>query len=237
MGHWQDLPELSLFAPTTRERLLDIFQRHPLKFAPGAGWAYSSPAYALLAHIVEQVSGEPYASYLQRRIFQPVGMTSTGAGNQPPHPDRQALGYVGADRAPSGELDTVRIGAGDIWATTGDLARWDAALAAPGWLNAASLQAMFTPHAATPEDFVGAPGMAYGYGWVIGTLQGRRLRFHSGDTAGYRSINLQLPDDDTLIILLSNDEIDAERSNLFELSLPLVAAALHDAGSTPSQDA
>jgi len=237
IGHWQDLPELSLFEPTAREQLLDIVQHHPLKFSPGARWAYSSPAYALLAHIVEEVSGEPYASFLQRRIFQPLRMASTGAGKQAPRPDRQALGYVGAERSPSVELDTVLIGAGDIWATAGDLARWDAALAAPGLLNAASLRAMFTSHAATPQGFVGAPAMAYGYGWVIGELQGHRLRFHTGDNAGFRSINLQLPDDKAVIIVLSNDEIDDEHSGLFDLSRPLVAAVLGEADSAPSQDA
>jgi CubicO group peptidase (beta-lactamase class C family) len=237
IGHWQDLPEVNLFAPTTRERLLDSIRRHPLKFAPGAWWAYSSPAYALLAHIVEEVTGEPYASFLQRRLFQPLGMASAGAGNQPPHPDRQALGYAGADRSPSVELDTVLLGAGDIWATTGDLARWDAALVAPGLLSVASLLAMFSPHVATPEGFVGAPAMAYGYGWVIGELDGRRLRFHTGDNAGFRAINLCLPDDDTIIILLSNDEIDDEHPGLFALSRPLVAAMLGDADSASPQDA
>jgi CubicO group peptidase (beta-lactamase class C family) len=237
IGHWQDLPEVNLFEPTTRERLLDIVRRHPLKFAPGAGWAYSSPAYALLAHIIEDVAGEPYASFLQRRLFQPLGMAGAGAGNHSPYPDRQALGYAGADRSPSVELDTVLIGAGDIWATTGDLARWNAALATPGLLNAAALQAMFTPHTATPEGFVGAPAMAYGYGWVIGELHGRRLRFHTGDNAGFRSINLRLPDDEAVIILLSNDEIDDKHSGLFALSRPLVAAVLGDADSESSQDA
>src|SRR5690242_19113079 len=61
IGHWQDFPMLKLDQPIARDELLAIFQRRPLLFSSG-GWAYSSPGYVLLAHVVEQVTGEPYAS-------------------------------------------------------------------------------------------------------------------------------------------------------------------------------
>ena len=59
IGHWEDFPQLSLYDPIARADLLAIFQRVPLKFAPGTAWAYSSPGYVLLAHIVERIAGEP----------------------------------------------------------------------------------------------------------------------------------------------------------------------------------
>src|SRR5579884_184421 len=63
--HWETVfPDFrGLYEPIERERLIRIFQSEPLKFPPGSGWAYSSPGYVLLGHIVEQVSGEPYASF------------------------------------------------------------------------------------------------------------------------------------------------------------------------------
>jgi len=166
VGHWEDFPDLSLFAPNTWDNLLHIFQQLPLKFQPGQGWSYSSPGYVLLAHIVEQVSSKPYAAFLQEEIFQPLGMNSTGTGNLSPRPEQQALGYAGADQepTPSFELKVVGKGAGDVWSTTHDLARWNIAIAAPGLLHAASLQAMFAPHAPIPSDVAGVPGLHYGYG-------------------------------------------------------------------------
>jgi CubicO group peptidase (beta-lactamase class C family) len=149
IGTWDDLPELRMFEPMCWEHLLRTFQQHPLKFPPGQGWAYSSPAFVLLAHIVEHVSAQPYATFLQRRVFQPLGMAHTGAGNSAA---QQAQGYAGEEPAASFELDTVGKGAGDIWSTTGDMARWDAALATPGLLSADSLRAMFAPHAAVPRQ-------------------------------------------------------------------------------------
>jgi CubicO group peptidase (beta-lactamase class C family) len=208
IGHWRDYPELSRVEPTSRENLLPIFQSRPLKFSPGAGWSYSSPAYVLLAYIVEQVSGDPFATFLERSIFQPLGLTSTCAGNRLPDAGRRAVGYAESGPEPSFELDTVGIGAGDIWSTSGDLARWDAALAAPGLLCAASLQAMFAPHAPTPASYTCIPGTSYGYGWFVANIAGQRVRFHPGDNAGYSALNICLPDRDAIIILLCNDELD-----------------------------
>jgi CubicO group peptidase (beta-lactamase class C family) len=151
IGHWPDFPELSLFEPNTPERVVETFRHGALKFPPGTDWSYSSPAYVLLAHIVERVSGERYADFLRQTIFDPLGMTSTGAGNRAPDPSRQAAGYEGAEPVPSFELDVVGMGAGDIWSTVEDLALWDRAMSAPGLLTEQSLQAMFTAHATTTD--------------------------------------------------------------------------------------
>jgi CubicO group peptidase (beta-lactamase class C family) len=230
IGHWQDLPELDLFKPLSWEHLLGLFQQLPLKFTPGHNWAYSSPAYVLLAHIVEQVAGEPYAHFLQQRIFQPLGMASTGAGNRAPRLEQQAQGYAGEAGeeapAPSFELDTVGMGAGDIWATTRDLVRWNAALAAPGLLSAKSLEMMFAPHAMVPDEVVRdaafeLSSVQYGYGWFIGEVQGHRLWFHPGENAGFHAIALQAPDDGMIVIVLLNEE-----TNPFEIGLYLVRQVL-----------
>jgi CubicO group peptidase (beta-lactamase class C family) len=170
----------------------------------------------LLAHIVEQASGQPYAAFLRQRIFHPLDMASAGAGNQAPRPEQQALGYAGEELTPSFDLETVGRGAGDIWATTGDLARWDAALTTPGPLSAASLDAMFAPQATVPDGFARLADLRYGYGWFLGEAEGHRLRFHDGGNDGFSSFNLQMPDANAIIILLSNQE-----ANLQEISFHL----------------
>ena len=237
IGHWSNLPELNLFEPKPWENLLSIFQRHPLKFAPGQGWAYSGPGYVLLAHIVEQVSGQPYAQFLHQRIFHPLGMSSTGAGNQAPRPDQQAVGYTGETLVPSFELETVDIGAGDMWSTSRDLALWDAALATPALLSAASLQAMFAPHAAVADDFAakvfdGIPGIQYGYGWFIAEVEGCHLRIHPGDQPGFIAVNATLPTEDAVIIVLSNDQ----QNNVGEITFRLLGALLGAPDSVISRD-
>ena len=49
----------------------------PLLHQPGAAWRYGY-SYQVLAHLVEVVSGMPFAGFLQQRIFDPLGMVDTG---------------------------------------------------------------------------------------------------------------------------------------------------------------
>jgi CubicO group peptidase (beta-lactamase class C family) len=235
IGHWRDFPALNLKAPITREALLRTFYQGPLLFAPGEGWAYSSPGYALLAHVVERATGEPYAAFLRRVILDPLQMSSTGAGNQAPQPERQASGYAGAELEPSFDLATVGMGAGDAWSTTRDLAPWNATLAMPGaLLSEATLRMMFTPYATMPDDWAPLPDVHYGYGWIIGAMQGRPIRFHPGDNAGFNALNVYAPDCNASVILLSNDEGGANDSrDLGEIGLRLVTELLE---SVPDSD-
>jgi len=222
IGHWKDFPTLSLFEPIPRAEILRTFQRAPLLFAPGTRWAYSSPGYVLLAHLVEQTVGEPLVTFLTRAVFAPLGMASTGVGTVAPRPEQAAIGYSAGQPAPIFDLDSLGIGTGDIWSTTGDMARWDAALTAPGLLGADALRAMFTPQADTADTLPSGEAIRYGYGWFLAEAQGHRLAFHPGDNAGYHAFNACLPDDEATVIVLTNDEeIDTDA-----LGLRLVHEAL-----------
>lgn len=222
IGHWQDFPDLSLFEPNTREGVSKTFREAALKFPPGTDWSYSSPAYVLLAHIVERVSGQQYADFLRQNIFEPLGMASTGAGNRAPDPFRQAVGYEGGKPVPSFELDVVGMGAGDVWSTVGDMARWDRAVRAPGLFRPTTLEAMVTPYAVTNQPLPDGSQTQYGYGWSLGELAGHRLTFHTGGNLGFRSVNARFDDGDALLIVLSNDN----ESDLQGLTMQLAAGLL-----------
>lgn len=207
IGHWRDFPQLSLYQPMARANLLAIFQQIPLKFTPGAAWAYSSPGYVLLAHIMERLTGEPYAQFIQRRVLDPLSMTRSSVGTRSAHPAQQAVGYARKRELPSFELDTVSIGAGDVWATAGDLGRWNQALLTPErLLTAASLASMFTAHASVPDAYSEMHGVSYGYGWFLAEIGGQRVCFHPGDNSGFGALNMLVPAQALTIILLANDE-------------------------------
>ena len=119
-----------------------------------------------------------------------------------------ARGYHAGEPVPSFALATIGIGAGDIWCTAADLLRWDEAIARSELLPAGLREAMLTPHtltgsAATQEgwSFTG-----YGYGWQIGTADGRRAYFHTGDNSGYLAFNAWLPDEQITLAVLANDQ-------------------------------
>ena len=226
LGHWRDFPQLSLYHPMARADLLAIFQQAPLKFAPGTAWAYSSPGYVLLAHLLEHIAGEPYAQFIQRRILDPLSMTRSSVGTHSSRPERQAVGYAGKTERPSFELDTVSIGAGDVWATAGDLGRWDQALLMPDrLLTAGSLALMFTSHASVPDAYSEMHDVWYGYGWFMAEIGGHYVCCHPGDNSGFGALNLLVPAEALTIILLANDE----ELDLWDLGQALLAQALEEA--------
>ena len=95
-----------------------------------------------------------------------------------------------------------------------------------GLLGADALHAMFTPHAGTAETLSNGETVHYGYGWFLAARHGHRLVFHQGDNAGFHAFNACLPDDETTVIVLTNDEeIDTDA-----LGLRLVDEGLRDGG-------
>jgi CubicO group peptidase (beta-lactamase class C family) len=205
--HWLQLPDLDLTAPIAADEELRVFADAPLLGPPGERFSYSSPGYVLLAWIVERAAGQSYASFLGREVFGPLGMDATFAGNGGGRPGL-AAGHRAGQRVPSFELDTVGMGAGDVWSTVGDLARWDRALASGQFLADASRQAMLTVRApiADPGDgLVRTEG--YGYGWFIGRASGgRRLIYHTGKNDGFVAVNAWFPEDDVRLVVFSNEE-------------------------------
>ncbi len=203
LNHWPDhRAELDLCAWIEPAAAIREFQRLPLRFAPGTNWYYSSPGYVLLAHIVEATAGSPYRTYLEQAIFTPVGLADTFAGMPAADAVRLAEPYSDGAATPSFELDSIGMGAGDVWSTTHDLVRWDRTLAAGEFLSARSRELTFAPHARTVDRLADH----YGYGWQLGTINGHRVRFHQGGNAGFCTFNAWFPDLDACIVVLSNDD-------------------------------
>jgi CubicO group peptidase (beta-lactamase class C family) len=109
------------------EDYVDLYGTRAPEFAPGSRVAYSNYGFILLGRIVEQVSGLGYDEYIQRNIFTPAGMASTG--NRPesellPH---RAVSYMGSGAKLKSAEDTLPLNgtaAGGGYATVGDFNRF-----------------------------------------------------------------------------------------------------------------
>jgi|SRR6185369_15100653 len=180
----------------------------PLDFAPGTKSNYSNSGYVLLAAIIEKVSGQPYPLYLRRNIFDPLKMSSTGDLSEAGVTDRLATGYDPG--FPPARLQRPvtfdpgwLLGCGSIYSTTGDLLRWAEAVRHKTLIH---------------DDRFPAT-----YGWGLRQVFNRRLLEQNGRLPlGYTSFVGLYPDDDLVVITLSNLQVDlAER-----IGHDLAAAAL-----------
>jgi CubicO group peptidase (beta-lactamase class C family) len=225
--HWAGLPGLDLTRPIAPDEELRFFADTPLLSAPGQRFSYSSPGYVLLAWIVERAADQPYASFLAREIFEPLAMGASFAGNGDGEPDLAAGHRAGTRVARSFELDTVGLGAGDVWSTVGDIARWDRAVGSGRILAESSRRAMFSVQAPidASDGLIRTDG--YGYGCFIGRASGdRRVIYHTGDNAGFVAVNVWFPDDDVRLVAVSNEET----TDLMGIIRPAMATAFPRSG-------
>ena len=183
-------------------RLLEAQDR--LSFAPGSGYRYSNSGYALLALVAAKASGMDYATLLQTRIFQPLGMTATLAFEDGrSRVAHRAYGYSLVDgrwTRTDQSMTSAVLGDGGIYSSIDDLAKWDAALHDDRLLDDGARALAFQPHASTDETDVDG----YGYGWRIHDDAGQRLLWHSGESIGFRNVILRWPQSRTTLVLLSN---------------------------------
>lgn len=199
--------------PSSPERNLITLKKKGLDFPPGTQYSYSNLGYILLGYLIEKVSGEPYALFLQQNIFAPLQMMNTGIDeNDPAHVSNLATGYTGwqSRLGIADALDlSIYFAAGGLYSTVDDLYRWDQALYTQKLVSQKSLDAMFTPYVSmcsgepcpTPFSEEG-----YGYGWIIGkeSPSHRRVIGHTGGLNGFSAFLGRYPDDKVSIILLSN---------------------------------
>lgn len=184
------------------DSLIAGFRDEPLDFAPGEDWSYSNSGYVLLGKILEVASGEDYADFVRERIFEPAGMTDSYYGDASRIIPGRAEGYARTDdgwRNAEYLSMTLPHAAGALLSTVDDLARWYGALESGDLVEPALLERAYTP--AVLED---GRSTGYGYGWQIGRAFGRRTIEHGGGINGFLTYALRIPEEDLLVVVLTN---------------------------------
>lgn len=202
---------------------------HPkLAFEPGEKWEYSNVGYFLLALIIQQTSEIHYIQLLKEKIFEPLGMHSTGIFSQNIKGSKMDNYVFGKVFNPKDSTfissfgmawsDSLYGGVG-ILSNTTDLLKWDRALYGNILINQETLQEAFNSYP-LPND----SSSEYGFGWYVrddfkikGRNFGKRLD-HNGLWPGYESSIVRYIDEDKTIILLSNQSPSSKDKLVEEIS-------------------
>lgn len=201
---------------------------------PGTRFTYTNHGPATLGQIVEDVSGAPLARYLREHIFEPLGMVDSDLTRSEWVQARLATGYTlgshGVEAVADGELVTA--GAGAIYSTPRDMARYLAALLGGGAnehgrvLNPETMASMFAPHFQTDPRVAGM-----GLGFWRSTLGGHPAVWHEGTLPGYNSQIWVAPDDGVGVMAFTNGARGAMSWLLVEAS-----GLLRQALGVPDED-
>jgi CubicO group peptidase (beta-lactamase class C family) len=173
----------------TLEDLIPLFLAAPMQYEPGAKWQYTQSGINVAARIVEIASGESFDAFLQKRLFDPLGMKDTTFYPAGKTAARLVVGY--RKNPTSGELEAVPppanfgvpghppLGNGGLFSTGPDYARFCQMLLAGGtlegkrYLSPEALNLLRTVQTGDlPTGFL--QSAQYGnrgtnYGWGIGT--------------------------------------------------------------------
>ncbi|MFE1992383.1 serine hydrolase domain-containing protein [Streptomyces parvulus] len=189
-----------------RPELADVLGKQPFLHPVGRRHHYSNPGYTLLGALVAQVRGASWEEVLRREVLEPLGLHRTSTRPNDPHAGGWAVHPWADVMLPEPAEDLGRMApAGQLWSTTGDLARFAVFLTKGDdrVLGADTVREMRAPAAAMEAADV-ADGAAYGLGLQIQHRDGRLLVGHSGSLPGFLA-NLTLSvDDDVAAVVLTN---------------------------------
>jgi CubicO group peptidase (beta-lactamase class C family) len=178
--------------------------KNPLRLIdePGVAHHYSGGGYALLQLLIAEVAGEPYETFIARRIFGPLGMVHSSFG--PPPSNGDVATPYGESLRPEPHYRFAANAAAGLYTTAADLARFalaSSASAAGGGVlrpeTVAAMQQQQQPE--KPNPF----GHGLGYS-VVPLPSGGHLVGHAGSNEGWTAIWDVLPSTgDALVVLLN----------------------------------
>jgi CubicO group peptidase (beta-lactamase class C family) len=206
IASYTSLPEyeaLSLHA-LPPDSIVAFFSRRPFDFAPGEAMAYNNSGYFLLGLIIEKVSGESYADYVGKHLFEPAGMRHSRYCSERAVVKGRAHGYAmgrdGLVRA-AHLAHTWPYAAGSLCSTVGDIVAWNRALHGVTLLSERGYRELVT--AGTLAD---GTRLRYAKGVAVDSLHGRRAVHHGGDIEGFTSELRWFPDGSVTIAVLMNSQ-------------------------------
>ena len=221
--------------PTTADKVVHEWATKPLDFEPGSQYQYSNTNFNIAGLIVEKVSGEPFWSYLSRRVLKPLGMTQT-IDLDTEHDKLEPVGYMrnalGPLRPAIMEAAGWYFADGEMAMPVGDLLLWDISVTNQSLLAPASYAAMETDQRLTTGQTA-----RYGLGVTLSVRNGHRVVAHGGEVGGFVAQNMVFPDDKIAIAVLTNQEASAAAGGIARAISMLVLPSPDSGTGTPAETA
>ncbi len=206
-------------SPVEQAAYLGLTSEWPVGTRPGEQFAYSNFGYVLLAHIIEQVSGQTYPAFLNQVIFTPLKMHNTGYQDSS---SGVAWVYSDRDTLTGGQFGSYPIPDSDnLYSTCEDLLLWDQALYTDRLLPREKLDQMLTPFVRQSP----LTGFGYGYGWFVTKILSRPILMGTGGSPSFVTVYFRLPADGLTLILLTNQG-DVDFTSMTVANVVAIASAL-----------
>jgi CubicO group peptidase (beta-lactamase class C family) len=150
----------------TVDEALKTFAYEPLAFEPGTKYRFSTSGWILLSAVVEGATGEPFATFMGREIFRPLGMDRTALEGADDDLDTAEFDSNRTEQeGPLASDYSCAVGAGAFLSTPSDLVRLGVAMLKPGLLKADTI-AMFQ----TSLRLKSGASTGFALGWKVDAI-------------------------------------------------------------------
>jgi CubicO group peptidase (beta-lactamase class C family) len=209
-----EMPEFGILASNgrfPRDSAYALIKRYPFEFRTGEAQIYNNSAFWLLGLVVEKASGGSYEDYVEKKLFEPLGMKHSMYCNSGENVERRAHGYQVQNgqirRAPT-NVHTWPFSAGSICSTAGDMITWLQALHGGKVLSAKSYAELITPSKLND----GTP-LRYSMGLAVGPdVRGLNYIGHGGSIGGFTAEAGWYPDAKAAVVVLMNSNSNLDPS-------------------------
>ena len=202
-----------------------------------AGFIYQNIMYAAAGAVVEAASGKPWATMMQTRIFDPLGMrdtipTAAGLSSRPNVASPHFIVDGKVRVIENASVDPVAA-AGAVWSSVDDMSKWMRFLLDGGksagadgkrLLSEAVFSELFTPQTIAPYEMYPTTRltrphwMTYGLGWFQQDYRGRAVDFHTGSIDGMVAIHGLIRDERLGVYVLANlDHAEARHALMYSV--------------------
>ncbi len=202
------------------DELIDYFKNEPMDFDPGEEFRYNNSGYVLLGKIIEVISKDTYENFIEKNIFERLGMENSSYGNNRELIKNRVEGY---EQNENGYVNasylsmSIAHAAGALTSTIDDMLKWQNALATNKMIKATSLDKAINGSELNNGEHIG-----YGFGLGEMNLKGSKGYTHSGGIFGTSTNGIYLIDEDVYVIGLSNcscNDIGAVTRNLAAVAI------------------
>lgn len=198
---WIDFPNYKI---RHNNDLFPLFINKPMMYPKGEKFQYNNSGYVLLASIIEKISGMYFDEYLQKNIFKPCKMYSTGYFELDKLPAKCANNYIYCEntkdfRTNIFSIDVKGTGAGGAFITVNDIINFWKNLIDGKLISKEMVSQMFTKQSGSSDDGF------YGYGiWIIDNPNENDFVFFQGCDPGVSFISEYNPNNKMISVLVSN---------------------------------
>lgn len=234
-------PYWATFEFPTEEQIRQTVNSQQAVFPPQTIWKYSNLAFSLAGLVVEAVSGETYAGYVEQHVLKPLGMTSSSIEVPSERMSRLAKGY--GRRMPDGTRkmmpfsDTRGLGpAAGLSSTLNDMLKYACLqyrtdkTGGSQILSGATLREMHRPRVLRPK-WAGA----WGLGFSVQRQEDKIMVGHGGSLAGYKTHTLVNLDDKIGVVVLSNGD-DTRPEQFAQRAMKIIGDTVAKAAKPPEKE-